>query len=82
MVTRMKKMAKPNRASVIKKATSDHWMEHAVKKPGSFTKIAKAAGKTVHEEAETKKHAKGKVGEKARFALIAEKIHKHRKGGK
>lgn len=70
---------KKNRADVIKKAASDHWMEHAVKKPGSFTRIAKAHGRSVHAEAEKDKHASGKEGQKARFALIAEKIHSHRK---
>lgn len=68
-----------SRASVIKKASSDHWMEHAVKHPGSFTKAAKRAGKGVHEEAEDKKHASGTIGRRARLALAFEKA-RHKKG--
>lgn len=53
-----------------------HWIQGAIKHPGSFTKEAKAAGKTVHEFAELKKHASGKVGNRARLALTLGKMHK------
>lgn len=36
---------------------------------GSFTRIAKSHGRSVHAEAEADKHKAGKVGKKARFAL-------------
>lgn len=68
-----------SRAESIKKAAGDHWIAGAVKHPGSFTKTAKKAGKSVHEEAEDKKHASGKTGRRARLALAFEKIAKHRK---
>ena len=52
------------------------WIAGAIKKPGSFTKSAKSAGKSVHEFAELKKHASGKVGQRARLALTLGKMHK------
>lgn len=70
---------KNSRASSIKKAAGEHWIQGAVKHPGSFTKTAKRAGKTVHEEAEDEKHASGKVGKRARLALIFEKMHRGKK---
>jgi len=36
---------------------------------GSFTRIAKAHGRSVHAEAEHDKHKSGKIGQKARMAL-------------
>lgn len=36
---------------------------------GSFTRIAKSHGRSVHAEAEHDKHKSGKVGQKARMAL-------------
>jgi len=36
---------------------------------GSFTRIAKSKGHSVHQEAELDKHKSGKIGKKARFAL-------------
>ncbi len=68
-----------SKASVIKKAASDHWMEHAVKHPGSFTRAAKAHGKGVHEYAEEEKGAKGTLGRRARLALAFSKA-RHKKG--
>jgi hypothetical protein len=55
---------------------SKNWIKGAIKHPGSFTKEAKAAGKPVHEFAELKKHASGKVGQRARLALTLGKMHK------
>lgn len=47
-------------------------------KKGAFTKMAKAAGESVGEYAEEKKHAKGKVGRRARLALTLRKLAKKR----
>lgn len=43
---------------------------------GSFTRSAKRAGKSVGEYAEEKRHASGKIGRRARFALAARKAHR------
>jgi len=67
-------MAKKTRGDVIKKAVSDHWIQGAVKHPGSFTRAAKAHGKSVHEYAEEEKHASGTVGRRARLALTFAKM--------
>lgn len=53
-------MAKKN---WIKKGASEH--------PGLFAKKAKAAGETTRAYAEKEKHAPGKLGKEARFALNA-----------
>lgn len=47
-----------------------NWIAGAVKKPGAFTAQAKAAGKSVSEFAQEKKHAPGKTGDRARFDLV------------
>lgn len=65
----------------IKKAAGDHWIQGAVKHPGSFTRSAKAHGKTVHEYAEEEKHASGKTGLRARLALTFAKM-RHKKRSK
>ena len=61
-------------------AKMNHWMQAAVPKShkGRFTKKAKAAGESVHEYAEEKKHAKGKTGAQARLALRFEQIAKQK----
>ena len=58
--------------------TGEKWMQKAVPAShrGIFTKKAEHAGKSVHEYVEEKKHAPGKLGKEARFALIATKIAK------
>jgi hypothetical protein len=71
-------MAK-TKAEHIKKAAEGHWIEHAVKKPGSFTRTAKQHGRSVHGEAEADRHKSGKEGKRARLALIFEKMRKHKK---
>jgi len=54
---------------------ANRWMQHEAEREkkagtkGSFTRIAKAHGHSVHEEAELDKHKKGKIGKKARMAL-------------
>jgi len=57
-----------------------NWIKGAIKHPGAFTKSAKAAGESVGEYAEEKKHASGKVGKRARLALTLKKLAKKRKG--
>jgi hypothetical protein len=37
---------------------------------GSFTRIANRHGRSVHAEAEADKHKPGKIGKKARMALV------------
>ena len=52
------------------------WMQAAVPKSheGLFTRKAKKAGKTVQAYAQAEKHAKGKLGKEARFALLAKRL--------
>jgi hypothetical protein len=52
-----------------------HWIAGAIKHPGSFTKSAKAHGMSTHAFAEKEKGASGKVGKRARLALILSKMH-------
>ena len=47
-----------------------NWIAGAIKKPGSFTKQAKAAGESVGAYAKEKKHAGGTTGKRARLAII------------
>lgn len=56
-----------------------NWMKGAVKHPGSFTAEAQAAGKSVSEYAQEKKHAKGTLGKRARLALVFEGEARKRK---
>jgi hypothetical protein len=56
---------------------ADRWMQKAGERMkakgtvGSFTRAAHKAGKGVQEFARKKKHAGGKMGKKANFALVA-----------
>lgn len=45
-----------------------HWIDNAIKKPGSFSADAKRHGKTTAEFAEEKDTAPGKLGRRARLA--------------
>ena len=60
----------------------EKWMQKASERMrakgtvGSFTRAAKHAGKSVGEFAKEKAHAPGKMGKKARFALVARKASK------
>ncbi len=56
-------------------AAKEHWIQSAIKKPGSFTKSAKSHGMSTHAFAEKEKHASGKVGKRARLALTLSKMH-------
>lgn len=55
------------------------WIQKAHLKEGSFTKSADKAGESVHEHAEKEKGAPGKEGERARLALVFEKMAHRRK---
>jgi hypothetical protein len=57
-----------------------NWIAGAIKKPGSFTKSAKAAGESVGEYAQEKKNAGGKTGKRARLAITLRKLAAKRKG--
>jgi len=58
------------------------WMQAAAQKMkskgtvGSFTRAAKKAGKSVAQFAQEKKSAPGKMGKKARFAMVASRVSK------
>ena len=51
-----------------------HWIQNAVKNPGSFTAKAKRAGISVQKYAHLKEHAKGKLGKQARLDLVFAKL--------
>lgn len=52
------------------------WIAGAIKHPGAFTKQAHEAGESVSEYAESKKHAGGTTGKRARLALTLKKLRK------
>lgn len=52
------------------------WIQGAIKHPGSFTKQAKAAGKSVGAFAQEHKHDSGKTGARARLAITLRGLHK------
>lgn len=71
-----------DRSKSMSDKSKSKWMKKAVPEShkGLFTKKAKAAGKSVHEYAEEKKHAGGTLGKEANLALTFEKeSHKHKK---
>ena len=55
--------------------SGNRWMQHAANKmkekgtEGSFTRIAKAHGRSVPEEAQVDKSKPGKIGKKARMSI-------------
>jgi len=50
------------------------WIQKAIKRPGAFTRKAKAAGMSVQAYARKKRHAAGRLGKQARLALTLKKI--------
>jgi hypothetical protein len=62
-------------------AVQDKWIQKTTSKPdfqeGSLTRIAKQHGQSAMEFARGHYHAKGKIGEKARFAVNAQKRRKN-----
>jgi hypothetical protein len=63
-------------------ASSEKWIQGAVPESheGLFTRKAHAAGKSVAEYAQEKKHAGGKLGHEALFAANMRKLAAKRKG--
>lgn len=54
------------------------WIQSAIKHPGSFTRSAKKAGKSVGEFAEEHKHDSGTTGKRARLAITLRRMHHSR----
>lgn len=54
------------------------WIAGAIKRPGAFTRKAKAAGMTVQAYARKMRHAAGRTGKQARLALTLKKISRGR----
>ena len=50
------------------------WIQGAIKRPGAFTRKAKAAGMTVQSYARKMRSAPGRLGKQARLALTLKKI--------
>lgn len=59
---------------------SKNWIAGAIKKTGSFTKQAHAAGDSTSKFAQEEKHASGKTGQRARLALTLAGLRAHRDG--
>jgi len=69
-------MAKARKAGSSKGGKK--WIAGAIKRPGAFTRKAKAAGMTVQAYARKMRKAPGRVGKQARLALTLKKISKRR----
>jgi hypothetical protein len=54
------------------------WISSAIQQPGSFTKQAKAAGKSVGAFAQEHKGDSGKTGKRARLAITLRKLGRNR----
>lgn len=50
------------------------WIAGAIKRPGAFTRKAKAAGMTVQAYARKMRKAPGRLGKQARLALTLKRI--------
>lgn len=57
-------------------AKSKNWIAGAIKNPGSFSKKARAAGKSTSEFAREKENAPGKLGKQARLAETLGKLRR------
>lgn len=72
-------MAKAARARGARKTgAGKKWIAGAIKRPGAFTRKAKAAGMTVQAFARAKRKAAGRLGKQARLALTLKKISRRR----
>jgi len=67
-------MARARRASRSRSSGGGKWISKAIKRPGAFTRKAKAAGMSVQAFARKKRHAAGRLGKQARLALTLKKI--------
>jgi len=72
-------MANARRAGRARKSGGGRrWIQKAIKRPGAFTRKAKAAGMTVQSYARKMRHAAGRTGKQARLALTLAKISKRK----
>lgn len=53
-----------------------NFIQHAIKHPGALTASAKKAGMSPMAYARKHKHSKGKTGQRARFALLLQRMNK------
>ena len=58
--------------------SSKHWIEKAIKKPGSFKRQAERAGESTEEFASEREDAPGKTGKRARLAELLLKMRKEK----
>ena len=58
--------------------SSKHWIEKAIKKPGSFKRQAEHAGESTAEFASEREDATGKTGRRARLAELLLKMRKEK----
>jgi hypothetical protein len=58
--------------------SSKHWIEKAIKKPGSFKEQAERAGENTAEFAGEHEDASGKTGRRARLAELLLKMRKEK----
>ena len=54
------------------------WIQKAIKRPGAFTRKAKAVGMGVQAYARKMRHAGGHIGKQARLAITLKKISRKR----
>ena len=57
-----------------------NFIKGAVKHPGAFSKAARRAGVSTAAFAEANKHASGKLGDRARLALVLMGLRKKKRG--
>ena len=58
--------------------SSKHWIEKAIKKPGSFKRQAEHAGESTAKFAGEREDATGKTGRRARLAELLLKMRKEK----
>jgi hypothetical protein len=58
--------------------SSKHWIERAIKKPGTFKALAQRAGESTAEFASEREDAEGKTGKRARLAETLMKMRKEK----
>ncbi len=72
-------MARAGKARKSRKTgAGGKWIKGAIKRPGAFTRKAKAAGMTVQAYARKMRHAAGRTGKQARLALTLKRISSRR----
>jgi hypothetical protein len=58
--------------------SSKHWIERAIKKPGTFKALAQRAGESTAEFTSEREDAGGKTGKRARLAETLMKMRKEK----